>query len=244
MLVLTISADEKDVTEAIVAGACGYLLKESGMSELVAGVRAAAAGEAAITPRIAAGLLGIVRERLGEMPAEGREATLSSRELEVLRLVAQGRENSEIAAELVISLPTVKHQHLQHPDEAPGGEPHPGCGLCGALPPRLDGLAGEGVFEGRQAVAQLDELFALGADAWRQAPQPPRGLRFMGVRRQRGHLAFESPQLVLEPQRVGIALGEDALGAGTRRARLEGFQEPVDSSEKGSCADDGPTSSS
>jgi DNA-binding NarL/FixJ family response regulator len=109
VLVLTISADEKDVTEAIVAGACGYLLKESGMSELVAGVRAAAAGEAAITPRIAAGLLRIVRERLGEMPAEGREATLSSRELEVLRLVAQGRENSEIAEELVISLPTVKH---------------------------------------------------------------------------------------------------------------------------------------
>ncbi len=55
------------------------------------------------------GSCGIVRERLGEMPAEGREATLSSRELEVLRLVAQGRENSEIAAELVISLPTVKH---------------------------------------------------------------------------------------------------------------------------------------
>ena len=57
------------------------------MSELVAGVRAAAAGEAAITPRIAAGVLRIVRERLGEMPAEGREATLSSRELEVLRLM-------------------------------------------------------------------------------------------------------------------------------------------------------------
>jgi DNA-binding NarL/FixJ family response regulator len=109
VLVLTISADEQDVTEAIVAGACGYLLKEANMRELVAGVRAAAAGEAAITPRIASGLLRIVRERLGEMPTGGREAALSSRELEVLRLVADGRENSEIAEELVISLPTVKH---------------------------------------------------------------------------------------------------------------------------------------
>jgi DNA-binding NarL/FixJ family response regulator len=109
VLVLTISADEQDVTDAILAGACGYLLKEAGMDELVAGVRAAAAGEAAITPRIAAGLLRVVRDQLGGSPADGREAALSSRELEVLRLVADGRDNSEIAEELVISLPTVKH---------------------------------------------------------------------------------------------------------------------------------------
>jgi DNA-binding NarL/FixJ family response regulator len=109
VLVLTISADEQDVTDAILAGACGYLLKEAAMGELVEGVRAAASGEAAITPRIASGLLHIVRERLSESPADGREAALSERELEVLRLVADGRDNAEIAERLVISLPTVKH---------------------------------------------------------------------------------------------------------------------------------------
>jgi DNA-binding NarL/FixJ family response regulator len=109
VLVLTISADEEDVTNAILAGACGYLLKEAGMGDLVDGVRAAAAGEAAITPRIATGLLRIVREELGDSPADGREAALSSRELEVLGLVAEGRDNAEIAERLVISLPTVKH---------------------------------------------------------------------------------------------------------------------------------------
>jgi NarL family two-component system response regulator LiaR len=109
VLVLTISADEQDVTDAILAGACGYLLKEAAMGELVEGVRAAASGEAAITPRIASGLLRIVRDRLSESPADGREAALSERELEVLRLVADGRDNAEIAERLVISLPTVKH---------------------------------------------------------------------------------------------------------------------------------------
>ncbi len=109
VLVLTISADEDDVTHAIVAGACGYLLKESAMDELVAGVRAAAAGEAAITPRIAGGLLSVVRESLAGAPSDRLDATLSPRELEVLRLVAEGRDNAEIADALTISLPTVKH---------------------------------------------------------------------------------------------------------------------------------------
>ena len=75
----------------------------------MSGVRAAAAGEAAITPRVAAGLLRVLRERLGADPGDGREALLSPRELEVLRLVAEGHDNAEIASRLVISLPTVKH---------------------------------------------------------------------------------------------------------------------------------------
>src|SRR6185436_20458811 len=61
VLVLTISADESNVTEAIVAGACGYLLKDASITEIVSGVRTAAAGESLISPKVAAMLLDQIR---------------------------------------------------------------------------------------------------------------------------------------------------------------------------------------
>jgi len=57
-------------------------------------------------------------------------------------------------------------------------------------------------------------------------------LHFLGVSGQLGRLALETPQLALEPQRVSVALGEDALGASARRAPLDGFEERVDSGEE------------
>jgi DNA-binding NarL/FixJ family response regulator len=108
VLVLTISANESDVTDAVLAGACGYLLKDASVVEIVAGVQAAAAGESMVSPRMAKTLLEQLRrsERSGSKPPT---KNLSSREQEILRLVVEGKDNPTIAQELFISPYTVKN---------------------------------------------------------------------------------------------------------------------------------------
>jgi DNA-binding NarL/FixJ family response regulator len=108
VLVLTVSAQEADVTEAILAGASGYVLKDGPVEEIVGGIAAAAAGESLISPRIATTLLRRVRDAAGPDVSLGG-AQLSARELEVLGLMAEGRSNQEIAEALVISLSTVRN---------------------------------------------------------------------------------------------------------------------------------------
>ena len=110
VVVLTISDQDGDVMDAIFAGACGYLLKDSSIQELIHGIRSAAVGEALISPSIAAKVLRRVRSSTSQPEIEKAiRAELSDREIEVLKLIANGKDNAQIAAELHISPKTVKN---------------------------------------------------------------------------------------------------------------------------------------
>jgi DNA-binding NarL/FixJ family response regulator len=105
VLVLTTYESDASILSAIEAGASGYLLKAAPADELVAGVRSVAAGEVALSPAIAAQLVARVRE-----PAP---ATLTPRETEVLRLVADGLSNRAIGERLFVGESTVKTHLLR-----------------------------------------------------------------------------------------------------------------------------------
>jgi DNA-binding NarL/FixJ family response regulator len=110
VLVLSVSAEEADVTDAILAGAMGYVLKDSPVEEVVAGIKAAAKGESLISPRIASQLIRKIRDREAEEPALP-PLPLSDRELQVLALVADGKTNQEIGEALFIG-PSTARNHI------------------------------------------------------------------------------------------------------------------------------------
>ncbi|GAB1824145.1 response regulator transcription factor [Herbidospora sp. RD11066] len=104
VIVTTFDLDDY-VYGALRAGACGFLLKDSGPALLIEAVRAAAAGDALVSPSVTVRLLAhLARPR---QPVSTPES-LTDRELDVVRLVARGRTNQEVAAELFVSLSTVK----------------------------------------------------------------------------------------------------------------------------------------
>ena len=109
VLVLTTYETDDHILAAIEAGASGYLLKAAPQAEILAGIRAVAAGETVLAPSIAAKLVSRVRADAASVAPPA----LSPRELEVLALVAEGRSNPEIARALFIGEATVK-THLLH----------------------------------------------------------------------------------------------------------------------------------
>ncbi|HTV11757.1 MAG TPA: response regulator transcription factor [Acidimicrobiales bacterium] len=123
VLILTTFGHDEYVVEALRAGASGFLLKDATPEELVHAVRVVADGGSLLAPAVTTTLLARVLPTLGQAPGDGPPvpnrlsqevlAQLTDRELEVLKLVAKGRSNAEIATDLYISEATVK-THVSH----------------------------------------------------------------------------------------------------------------------------------
>jgi len=109
VVVLTMQEDPEFARRALQAGAAGYVLKEAADSELVEAVRRAAAGDTYLNPRLGAALAA------APAAASGPPDDLSPREVEVLRLIALGHTNAEIAEQLFLSVRTVEthRAHIQ-----------------------------------------------------------------------------------------------------------------------------------
>jgi DNA-binding NarL/FixJ family response regulator len=111
VLVVTTFNVDRYVYEALRSGASGFLLKDAPLDDLVEGVRTVARGDSLLAPAVTRTLIGRFADRVrpaAEAPDTGPLDGLARRELEVLRLIARGLSNAEIAAELVLSVETVK----------------------------------------------------------------------------------------------------------------------------------------
>jgi len=114
VLVLTTFDLDDHVYDALQAGASGFLLKDVSREELVAAVRVVAAGEALLAPSVTRRLLAeFARQRPAARPTPAALEALTPREQDVLRLLARGLSNAEIAAQLVVGEATVK-SHVAH----------------------------------------------------------------------------------------------------------------------------------
>jgi DNA-binding NarL/FixJ family response regulator len=118
VLVLTTYADDVSITTALAAGARGYLTKDAGRAEIATAVRAVASGQTTFDSAVGAVLVGrltgsspaaaVQPERASGAPVHERFPELTPREADVLTRIAEGRSNPEIAAELFLTVPTVK----------------------------------------------------------------------------------------------------------------------------------------
>jgi DNA-binding NarL/FixJ family response regulator len=109
VLVLTTFDDDEVLWDALDAGAAGFVLKDASADDLIAASRAVANGAAWLDPKVAPRVLGAFRANVRPRLAEAaRVEALTEREHDVLRLMARGATNSEVAATLYVSEPTVK----------------------------------------------------------------------------------------------------------------------------------------
>ncbi len=117
VVVLTTYADDESISDALAAGAAGYLTKDAGHRQISLAVRSAAAGQTVLDPAVHSSLLRRTIEPARPSPAPETRADppdgLTAREVDVLRGIAGGRTNAEIATELYISEVTVK-SHINH----------------------------------------------------------------------------------------------------------------------------------
>jgi DNA-binding NarL/FixJ family response regulator len=114
VLVLSSYADDEYVHQLTEAGAAGYLLKQTAATELIKAIREARKGNAFFSPSISKRLLDHYREAfLKGVPVRKRTQLLTSREAEVLQLIAEGKPNKQIASDLCISIKTVEKHRQQ-----------------------------------------------------------------------------------------------------------------------------------
>jgi len=109
IIMLTASDEEADLYEAVKSGASGYLLKDSSIEEVAQGIRVVADGQSLISPSMAAKLIDEFKTMSRPERSTGPALKLTDRELEVLRLVAKGLSNRDVAQRLAISENTVKN---------------------------------------------------------------------------------------------------------------------------------------
>lgn len=109
IVMLTVSDEEADLYEAVKNGASGYLLKDSSIEEVAQGIRVVAEGQSLISPSMAAKLIHEFKTMSKPDRSEGPALKLTERELDVLRLVAKGLSNRDVAHRLAISENTVKN---------------------------------------------------------------------------------------------------------------------------------------
>ena len=111
VVMLTMHADESVIADALRAGAVGYLVKDCSIDEIAAAIRLAANEDADLSPALAGAMLDEVRKLQPEPPASEADRVITSREVDVLQLIADGCSTPEVAAQLYISQKTVKN-HL------------------------------------------------------------------------------------------------------------------------------------
>jgi DNA-binding NarL/FixJ family response regulator len=111
VLMLALVATHEQVVEAVRAGAAGFLLKESELGQIVAGIRCLVSGHSALSPQVGRILIDHLRQRAGDdaPPSCAQQHPLSERERQVLSLLASGCDNAEIGDILFVSRSTVKN---------------------------------------------------------------------------------------------------------------------------------------